>query len=153
MNDMVHIEFKLGWREIFSMLLEKLNMKELVNSEEQLYIHNGKVCRKDEETGEYEVLDYRADLFAALRNVVNTMIPNLDFRSDPYITNWGDECPTNGDMIRRMSNQELVDFFHGWAGFSCERCNRDSSTCDESKDCPDGIFEWLISEADTEKEE
>lgn len=152
MNDTVHIEFKLGWREIFAMLLEKLNMNNLVNSEEQLYIHDGKVCRKDEETGEYEALDCRADLFAALRNVANAMVPNLDFRSDPYITNWGDECPTNYDAIRRMSPMELVDFFGGWCGFHCDRCARDPHTCDDSNDCPDGILEWLQAEAETEEE-
>lgn len=130
MNDTIHIEFKLGWREIFAMLLEKLDMKELVNSEEQLYIHDGKVCRKDKETGEYEVLDYRADLFAALRNVANAMVPNLDFRSDPYITDWGDEYPSNYDVIKRMSPMELADFLGKF------------------EDCRDDVFNWLISEAE-----
>ena len=152
MKKTISVDFTMDWPEAFWMLCDILDIKNLVRNEEDLYIHGGHVCRKDKETGEYIFVDTRADLFCALRNVLNALAPNLHFRSDPYITNWSDECPTNGDMIRRMSDKELVDFFHGWAGFSCERCNRDSSTCDASKDCSDGIFEWLVSEADTEEE-
>ena len=56
--------------------------------------------------------------------------------------------PTNGDLIRRMDNKELVSEFGGWTGFGCNRCNRDLNTCDPSHDCPDGIYEWLCSVAE-----
>lgn len=145
---MCYIPFELGWEQAFDLLLQVLDMTNIVNSEEELYIHKGRVCRKDRKTGEYEIIDDRADLFAALRNVVNAMVPNLDYRSDPYITNWGNESPTNGDLIRRMSNEELISEMGGWTGFGCNRCTRDSNTCDPSNDCQDGIYEWLCSEAE-----
>lgn len=121
--------------QAFRTLCEVLDIDRVVFSEEQLYIHKGKVCCKDK-NGEYEAVDDRADLFAALRNVAQACGGNCEFRSDPYITNWeGDEHPTNGDMIRRMSNWELADFLGKF------------------EDCRDDIFEWLISEAETDKEE
>lgn len=133
--------------QAFRTLCEVLDIDSVVFSEEQLYIHKGKVCRKDE-NGDFKVVDDRADLFAALRNVAVAYWANCEFRSDPYITNWGEECPTNGDLIRRMSNKELVDAFGGYAGFGCQKCAYDPNTCDASQDCPDGILEWLNSDAE-----
>lgn len=134
MKKTISIDFTMDWDEAFCMLCDVLDIKNLVNSEEDLCIHGGKVCRKDKETGEYITVDERADLFCALRNVLNALVPNLDFRSDHYITDWGDEYPTNGDMIRRMSNRELAVFLGKF------------------EDCRDDIFEWLISESETEEE-
>lgn len=135
MKKTISIDFTMDWPQAFWMLCDALDIKDLVNSTEDLCIHGGEVCRKDKETGEYITVDDRADLFCALRNVLNALAPNLDFRSDPYITNWGDEYPTNGDMIRRMSDRELADFLGKF------------------EDCRDDIFEWLISEAEAETEE
>ena len=148
MKKTISVDFTMDWPEAFWMLCDVLDIKNLVGSDEDLCIHGGMVCRKDKETGEYITVDERADLFCALRNVLNALAPNLDFRSDHYITNWGDECPTNGDMIRRMSDRELADFFGGWRGFGCDRCTKDPQLCDDSNDCPDGISEWLQAEAD-----
>jgi hypothetical protein len=120
--------------QAFHTLCEVLGIDTVVLSEEQLYIHKGKVCRKDK-NGDFEVVDDRADLFAALRNVAVAYWANCEFRSDPYITNWGYECPSNGDMVRRMSDKELADFLGKF------------------EDCRDDIFEWLISDAETEEEE
>lgn len=94
--------------QAFRTLCEVLDIDRVVFSEEPLYIHKGKVCRKDED-GDFKVADERADLFAALRNVAQAYWGNCEFRSDPYITHWGYECQSNGDMIRRMSNRELAD--------------------------------------------
>ena len=148
MKKTISVDFTMDWPEAFWMLCDVLDIKNLVGSDEDLCIHGGMVCRKDKETGEYITVDERADLFCALRNVLNALAPNLDFRSYHYITNWGDECPTNGDMIRRMSDRELADFFGGWRGFGCDRCTKDPQLCDDSNDCPDGISEWLQAEAD-----
>lgn len=73
--------------QAFHTLCEVLDIDRLVCSEEQLYIHKGKVCRKDKD-GNFEVVDDRADLFAALRNVAVAYWGNCEFRSDPYITNY-----------------------------------------------------------------
>lgn len=80
----VQIEYDLNWQDAFDMLLQTLDM-EWINRDDNFYIKNGKVCANG------EVGDDRADLFAALRNVQNAMIPNLEFRSDPYITHYCDE--------------------------------------------------------------
>ena len=80
----VQIEYDLNWRDAFDMLLQTLDM-EWINDGDDFEIKNGKVYANG------KVVDDRADLFAALRNVQNAQIPNLDFRSDPYITNYCDE--------------------------------------------------------------
>ena len=145
----VYIPFTLDWQDAFTMLCELLGMKNLVQSEDVLCIHNGKVCKYDKETNEYISVDDRADLFAALRNVANAMIPNCDFRSDKYITNWGDDCPTNADMIRRMSDNELLNLLGGPDGVGCFNCTRRNMMCDtDAEDCDANILNWLKSEAD-----
>ena len=80
----VQLEYDLNWHDAFDMLLQTLDM-EWINRDENFYIKNGKVYANG------EAGDDRADLFAALRNVQNAMIPNLEFRSDPYITHYCDE--------------------------------------------------------------
>ena len=65
-------------------LLECLDMT-WINDEGNFEIKKGSVYKNG------KIYDDRADLFAALRNVENAMYPNLDFRGDPYITNYGDE--------------------------------------------------------------
>ena len=89
MNKTVYVPFELDDIKAFHMLCEVLDIKDLVLSEEELFIHNGAVCRKNEK-GEYEVVDERADLFAALRNVACATWPNLEYRGDDYITNYRD---------------------------------------------------------------
>lgn len=49
---------------------------------------------------------------------------------------------TNGDRIRQMTDEELVDAF----GFSCKRCVYCNwKICDEAS-CRDGNLEWLKQE-------
>lgn len=150
MKKTISIDFTMDWPEAFLMLCDILDIKNLVRSEEDLCIHGGEVCRKDKETGEYIFVDTRADLFCALRNVLNALAPNLDFRSDHYITNWGDECPTNGDMIRRMSDRELADMFGAKALLACERCGKNGDICNVTT-CEAAVLNWLQDEAETEK--
>lgn len=151
MKKTISLDFTMDWPEAFWMLCDILDINKLVRSEEDLYIHNGEVCRKDKETGEYIFVDTRADLFCALRNVLNALVPNLDFRSDPYITNWDDEFPTNGDMIRRMSDRELVEKFGATAGFACEHCDKNGDICDVTTDCKAAFLSWLQDEAETDE--
>ena len=80
----VPYEFDLDWYGAFDILLKELHM-EWINDDRNFEIKNGKVYSNG------KVVDDRADLFAALRNVQNAMIPNLEFRSDPYITHYCDE--------------------------------------------------------------
>lgn len=89
MNKTIYVPFALDDIKAFHLLCEVLDIKELILSEEELVIHDGAVCRRKED-GEYEVVDERADLFAALRNVACATWPNLDYRSDDYITNYCD---------------------------------------------------------------
>lgn len=85
----LYIPLEFDEASAFNILCEVLDIQDVVSSDEQLVIHNGSVCRKNEK-GEYEVVDERADLFAALRNVACATWPNLEFRGDDYITNYRD---------------------------------------------------------------
>ena len=81
----VQIEYDIDWQQAFDLLLDTLDMR-WINNDDDFYIKNGKVYAHGG-----LIDDERADLFAALRNVQNAMIPNLKFRSDPYITHYCDE--------------------------------------------------------------
>lgn len=83
----IPLEFDEG--SAFNILCEVLGMQDIVSSDEELFIHDGAVCRRKED-GEYEVVDERADLFAALRNVACATWPNLEYRGDDYITHYCD---------------------------------------------------------------
>jgi len=80
----ITIEMDLDKDQALDALLEILHMT-WINDEGNFEIKNGKVYKNGKH------YDDRADLFAALRNVENALYPNLDFRGDPYITNYGDE--------------------------------------------------------------
>ena len=80
----VQIEYDIDWQHAFDLLLDTLDMR-WINNDDNFYIKNGKVYANG------LLVDERADLFAALRNVQNAQIPNLEFRSDPYITHYCDE--------------------------------------------------------------
>ena len=80
----VQIEYDMNWQNAFDLLLQILHMT-WIDKDVEFEIKNGKVYANG------KVVDDRADLFAALRNVQNAMIPNLEFRSDPYITHYCDE--------------------------------------------------------------
>lgn len=80
----VQIEYDIDWQRAFDLLLDTLHMR-WINKDADFEIKNGKVYANG------KVVDDRADLFAALRNVQNAQIPNLEFRSDPYITHYCDE--------------------------------------------------------------
>lgn len=82
----IQIEYDIDWQQAFDLLLDTLDMK-WINNDDDFYIKNGKVYAHGA-----LIDDERADPFAALRNVQNAMIPNLEFRSDPYITHYGDEA-------------------------------------------------------------
>ena len=80
----VQIEYDMNWQNAFDLLLQILHMT-WIDKDAKFEIKNGKVYSNG------KVVDDRADLFAALRNVQNAMIPNLEFRSDKYITHYCDE--------------------------------------------------------------
>lgn len=80
----IAIEMDLDKDHALDILLEVLDMK-WIHDDGHFEIKNGKVYKN----GEY--YDDRADLFAALRNVENALYPNLEFRSDPYITDYGND--------------------------------------------------------------
>ena len=67
----------------FKILCRSLNMSFVLNEDIDYFIKDGKLWYK--ERGYDEIVDDRADLFIALRNVAVNIIPNLWFRSADYI--------------------------------------------------------------------
>jgi hypothetical protein len=59
--------------------------------------------------------------------------------------------PTNGDVIRQMSNEELVAFFITRDASYCvpDACLED---CEASKDCEDHWLRWLNAPAEIKAE-
>ena len=92
----LYIPLEFDEASAFNILCEVLSIQDIVSSEEELVIHDGAVCRR-KENGGYEVVDERADLFAALRNVACATWPNLEFRSDDYITHYCDGEETEAE--------------------------------------------------------
>lgn len=82
----IKFEIEMDFYNAFEALCEVLHMKRLVNEEGKVEIKNGMVYVNG------KAVDDRPDLFAALRNVANAYIPNLEYRSDSYITHYGDEA-------------------------------------------------------------
>ena len=69
------------------------------------------------------------------------------FHGIPHIRGIDDACvdfekPTNGDVIRQMSNEELAELFDN----SCKVCSRSVTECDV--ECVKGILAWLNAPAD-----
>lgn len=82
----IKFEMEMDFYQAFEALCEVLHMKRLVNEEGKVEIKKGMVYVNG------KAVDDRPDLFAALRNVANAYIPNCEFRSDSYITHYGDEA-------------------------------------------------------------
>ena len=80
----VKFEMDMDFDMAFSALCQVLDM-EWINDDANFEIKNGYVYKNGKK------YDYRADMFAALRNILNAKYPNLDFRSDSYITNYEDD--------------------------------------------------------------
>lgn len=124
---LVNVPFELDDIKAFYILCEVLHIKDLVLSEEKLYIHEGNVCRKDK-NGKFEVVDERADLFAALRNVACAHWPNVEFRSDPYITcycDWEENCETEPSCF----NCRWCNTYTKWCCFSNESIDARTNAC------------------------
>lgn len=77
----VKIEMDMDFDMAFDALCQVLHM-EWINDDANFEIKDGYVYKDGKK------YDCRADMFAALRNVLNAHYPNLDFRSDKYITNY-----------------------------------------------------------------
>lgn len=54
--------------------------------------------------------------------------------------NWQPKRPiTNGDRVRSMTDEQLIDLLHG---DPCKSCAYESGRCDD-KSCRDGSLAWL----------
>ena len=80
----VKFEMDMDFDMAFDALCQVLHM-EWVKDDANFEIKNGYVYKNGKK------YDCRADMFAALRNVLNANYPNLEFRSDQYITNYEDD--------------------------------------------------------------
>jgi len=81
----IKFEMEMDFDTAFDALLEVLDMKWVLD-DDAFEIKKGMVYWNG------EPFDERADMFAALRNILNAHYPNLDFRGDDYITHYGDEA-------------------------------------------------------------
>lgn len=79
----IKFEMEMDFDTAFNALLEVLDMKWILD-DANFEIKKRMVYRDG------EPFDERADTFAALRNILNAHYPNLDFRGDDYITDYGD---------------------------------------------------------------
>jgi hypothetical protein len=89
----INVPLEITEFQAFHLLCKILGMSEIMAIDEPVYIVGGKVCTRDVNL-QYHVVDDRADLFAALRNVANNMVPSVEFRTDAYITNYGHDKTT-----------------------------------------------------------
>lgn len=80
----VKFEIPMDFDMAFSALCQVLDM-EWIEDDANFEIKNGYVYRNGKK------YDYRADMFAALRNVLNATYRNLEFRGDSYITHYSDD--------------------------------------------------------------
>lgn len=80
----IKFEMDMDFDMAFDALCQVLGM-EWVKDDANFEIKNGYVYKNGKK------YDCRADMFAALRNVLNANYPNLEFRSDQYITNYEDD--------------------------------------------------------------
>lgn len=69
--------------EAFRILCKCLDMDCALDEDANYFIKDGAVCKTV--NGEDKVIDDRADLFIALRNVAVNMYPNVLFRNADYI--------------------------------------------------------------------
>lgn len=88
-------EIELDEAQALEILCETLGIKQLVYDVDNDYVienRNGQkvVCMKTSRGS--VMIDERAGLFVALRNVMVNMFPNLEFRGDDYIDRrWDDD--------------------------------------------------------------
>jgi hypothetical protein len=73
----------------------------------------------------------------------------LDFEPKPQMKGCAnfEPKPTNGYVIRQMSNEKLAELFDN----SCKVCAKDITECDT--DCVAGILAWLNAPAESEGED
>ena len=58
---------------------------------------------------------------------------------------------TNGDKIRAMTDEELLEFLMGLDFEFCEYCTV-RSTCSDHEGCQETILKWLKEEVNDEKD-
>ena len=80
----VKFEIPMDFDMAFSALCQVLDM-EWINDDANFEIKNGYVYKNGKK------FDCRANMFAALRNVLNATYGNLEFRGDSYITHYSDD--------------------------------------------------------------
>lgn len=83
------IKIKLNEWQALEALCKTLHCEAVLDPDKELKIEKGYVWIK--ENGEWRKYDERADLHAALRNVICAITPNCEFRSGSDITHYDAE--------------------------------------------------------------
>lgn len=90
-------EIEIDESQALEILCETLGIKNLVYDVDTDYVIediDGQKCVCIENGNKPIMVDERAGLFVALRNVMNNMFPNLEFRNADYIDRrWENEEP------------------------------------------------------------
>lgn len=91
MKKRIEIEVDIDEYKLLRLLAKDLHM-EFALSDNTYYIRQNlfcepEVCEKGKNGSSDRVVDDRAELFVALRNLANAMCPNCEFRSESTIYN------------------------------------------------------------------
>lgn len=83
------IEIELDEWQALEAVCKALHCEAVLDPDKELKIEKGYVWIK--ENNNWKEYDDRADLYAALRNVICAITPNCEFRSGSDITHYADE--------------------------------------------------------------
>lgn len=83
------IKIKLNEWQALEALCKTLHCESVLDPDKEFKIDKGYVWIK--ENGEWRKFDERADLYAALRNLICAITPNCEFRGGSDITHYADE--------------------------------------------------------------
>lgn len=83
------IKIKLDERQALEALCRTLEAEDVLDPNKEFKIEKGWVWIKAD--GKWKKYDERADLYAALRNVICAITPNCEFRGASDITHYSDE--------------------------------------------------------------
>lgn len=125
------IEIDIDSRELLRLLCEELNIDKAVYSDRPMRIKSG-IVQEQQRDGRWVDVDDRPYLFVSLRNVVNAVYPNCEFRSDDYITDY--EFADDPNDLHSCTNRICANYHCGVCSVNHERTVEEAlDTCSEFK--------------------